>query len=353
MQNVLIDLHRLGGNKFNGLYHYCFQLGRQLASLKQEDLALSFYVPGNRDGIFGKNVEYIIQKSRDKYYRFGTRRFSAWHIATTLSWYRPFNPKTRIVYTIHDLNFIHEEEYSLRSKKKYLGLIQQRVNRADHLTYISKFAHHQAGEYLDLGNKPHTIIYNGGNIPPPGPYTVPGYRPAQPFLFTIGQLHARKNFHVLPALLANNDLELVIAGLNDFPYTQKVLEAAKKWKVEERVKLVGPVTDEKKYWYYQHCLAFVFPSLGEGFGLPVLEAMHFGKPVFLSSSTSLPEVGGGASYYFNGFEPEAMQAVFEKGMSDFNSHDRVALIKQQAASFSWEKAAREYLDVYRQVLVNR
>ena len=143
-----------------------------------------------------------------------------------------------------------------------------------------------------------------------------------------------------------NDFELVIAGLNDFPYTEKVIAEAKKHNVENRIKLIGSINEEEKKWYYQHCNSFVFPSIGEGFGLPVLEAMQFGKPVFISDKTSLPEVGGDAAYYFNNFDPADMQKVFEAGMYDYTSHNRAPVIRQHADRFSWDKAAREYLDVY-------
>jgi len=115
--------------------------------------------------------------------------------------------------------------------------------------------------------------------------------------------------------------------------------------VESRVKLVGAITDAEKFWYYKNCLAFVFPSIGEGFGLPVLEAMQFGKPVFLSTYTSLPEIGGDAAFYFNDFYAETMQTTFEKGMNEFNNNGAVKVIAQ-AARFSWDKAAREYLQLY-------
>jgi len=110
------------------------------------------------------------------------------------------------------------------------------------------------------------------------------------------------------------------------------------------------VTNGEKSWYYKNCLAFVFPSIGEGFGLPVLEAMYFGKPVFLSSATSLPEVGGKVAYYFDNFEPPQMKNVFEKGMQHYNSEHPEQAIIERAKNFSWEKAADEYLDVYRKFL---
>ena len=74
--------------------------------------------------------------------------------------------------------------------------------------------------------------------------------------------------------------------------------------------------------------------------------MQFGKPVFLSTHTSLPEVGGDAAFYFNDFNAETMQAVFEKGMNDFSNNNGAAKVIAQASRFSWDKAAREYLQLY-------
>jgi glycosyltransferase involved in cell wall biosynthesis len=349
MSNILVDLHRTGGNAYNGLYHFCYQLGRQLAVEACPDMHLHFYVPKAQRDVFGNHVDYVNQYSLHKYYHPGTNRFDVWHIATTLSWYRPFGSKTKNIYTIHDLNFLNEEEYSPQRRKRYLSLIQQRIDRADYLTFISEFALKQTRENLEIKNIPHSIIYNGCNIP--GKISdQPGYTPGKPFLFSIGQFHSRKNFHVLPALLPGNDYELIIAGLNDFPYTQKVMEEAKQLKVSDRIKLVGAVPDEEKFWYYKNCEAFVFPSIGEGFGLPVLEAMYFGKPVFLSRSTSLPEIGGDAAYYFDDFDQQHMRSVFEKGMQHYRQqHPQQAIIKR-AKKFSWKNAADEYINVYRKFL---
>lgn len=349
MSNILVDLHRTGGNVYNGLYHFCYQLGKHLAQEAPSDMHLHFYVPKAQRNLFGSSVDYVTQYSLHKIFQPGTSKFDVWHIATTLSWYRPYGSRTKNIYTIHDLNFLKEEEYTPAIQKKYLTLIQQRINRADHLTFISNFARQQALENLKIDHKSYDIIYNGCNLPAKIS-DEPIYRPQKIFLFSIGQLHSRKNFHVLPALLIGNDLELVIAGMNDFPYTEKVLQEAKKHNVEDRVKLIGPVSEEDKAWYYKNCEAFIFPSVGEGFGLPVIEAMYFGKPVFLSKFTSLPEIGGEVAYYFENFEPGCMQQVFEKGMNDYRQKQPQQSIMQRAKCFSWKKAAAEYLNVYRKFL---
>jgi len=349
MSNILIDLHRTGGNSYNGLYHFCYQLGKHLSLEAPEDMHLHFYVPKTQRDVFGNNVEYVTQYSLHKYFHQLTSRFDIWHVATTLSWYRPYGSKTKNIFTIHDLNFLHEEEYALSIRRKYLSLIQQRIDRADYLTFISKFALKQTMEYLQLPDKPYSIIYNGCNEPE-NIIDNPTYTPAKPFLFSIGQFHSRKNFHVLPALLVGNDYELIIAGMNDFEYTNKVLRQAKKSGVSDRLKLIGAISDEEKFWYYKNCLAFVFPSIGEGFGLPILEAMYFGKPVFLSKFTSSPEIGGEVAYYFDNFEPTCMKEVFENGMQHYHCNHPEEKIKERAKCFSWGKATSEYLNVYRQFL---
>ncbi len=349
MSNILVDLHRTGGNTYNGLYHFCYQLGKHLALEASEDMHLHFYVPKAQREVFGRNVDYVTQYSLHKYFHQLTSRFDIWHVATTLSWYRPYGGKTKNIYTIHDLNFLQEEEYTQSVRKRYLSLIQQRIDRADYITFISEFAHTQTREYLQLEGKPYRIIYNGCNEPEKIA-ECPAYNPGKPFLFSIGQFHSRKNFHVLPALLVGNDYELVIAGMNEFSYTERVIKEAKDLQVADRLRLIGAISDEEKFWYYKNCLAFVFPSIGEGFGLPVLEAMYFGKPVFLSRFTSLPEVGGDVAYYFNDFDPHCMKEVFENGMRHYECQRPQQKIIQRAKSFSWKNSADEYVNVYRKFL---
>ena len=112
----------------------------------------------------------------------------------------------------------------------------------------------------------------------------------------------------------------------------------------------GPVDEPTKWWLYAHCEAFLFPSLSEGFGLPVVEAMHVGKPVFLSNLTSLPEIGGREAVYFVDFEPDTLVETLRAGMIAFYEDPLKAdRLRWQANRFSWQKAARQYWAVYEQV----
>lgn len=128
------------------------------------------------------------------------------------------------------------------------------------------------------------------------------------------------------------------------------MDQALKYKVTDRVKVIGPVSDIDKSWYLKNCEAFLFPSIAEGFGIPPIEAMRFGKPTFLSNSTSLPEIGGTSAYYFNSYDPSDMQKTFLDGMNDYNNRQPSAEIIRHAQQFNWENSAKAYWDVYRSTL---
>jgi glycosyltransferase involved in cell wall biosynthesis len=350
MKKVLVDMHRLKYNPFNGLYSVCLNLGRALAAIPLSEMELYYYLPRKDVNIFGADKQYVLHRSFDKFYMPGTGKYDVWHITTQLSWYHPFNTKTRVVYTLYDFSYLIEDAKNVRRNRRLLKETQEKINRADYITGISQFAIDEARKHLDLGNKPTRAIQLGTTVSSFPGFESPGYRPAKPFLFTIGLVQPRKNFHVLPPLLIGNDYELVIAGLNNYEYGKQVEAEAKRFGVQDRVKLIGPATEEEKYWYYKNCDAFLFPSYAEGFGLPVIEAMVHGKPVFISDRTSLPEVGGDAAYYFRSFEPEAMREAFMAGMNDYAENHPVEKIKAQAAKFDWNHTAQEYVSVYRELL---
>jgi glycosyltransferase involved in cell wall biosynthesis len=117
--------------------------------------------------------------------------------------------------------------------------------------------------------------------------------------------------------------------------------------VPDRIIFTGPISENDKKWYLSNCTAFVFPSIAEGFGLPVIEAMYYGKPVILSRCTSLPEIGGDCAYYFDNFDPAHMQEVLVKSLDHYNKTKPREKIKARAKFFSWERAAMEYLNLYR------
>jgi glycosyltransferase involved in cell wall biosynthesis len=158
-----------------------------------------------------------------------------------------------------------------------------------------------------------------------------------------------KNLHSLIDMLAQMpERKLLIVGDDTDPYAAELRKRIVDAGLNDRVQVLGPVSDAERLWLFQHADALLQPSLAEGFGLPVLEAMACGTPVFLARRTSLPEVGGELAFYWDEFEPDAMATVFQRGMTivaaDPTYPDRLVA---HAATFSWAAAAKGYLDIYR------
>ena len=177
------------------------------------------------------------------------------------------------------------------------------------------------------------------------------------YILFVGTLQPRKNIVKLIeafSLIRNHkssigDLSLVIVGKKGWQF-EDILNAPKKYNVEDRVKFLDSVSDENLPSLYKNAFCFCLPSLYEGFGLPILEAMQYGCPVATSSVSSLPEAGGDAAVYF---DPENVEDIKKSLESIIQSSElRDKLIKkgyEQVKKFSWEKTARETLKVLEEV----
>lgn len=348
MPRFVIDCERLKYPN-NGLYTYCSELGQSLLKRVAPPEELYFYLPSYRQTIFSEQAHYN-QKAWHKLWMPYSKDIQVWHTTYQLSDYSPASSNIKQVLTIHDLNFLYKPNYKHRISGQ-LAKVQRMINRADHLITISNYVKQDVLQHLNIGNTPLSVIYNGCNIKSFPDFNNPVYRPNRPFLFTIGTILPKKNFHVIPCLLKDTDYELIIAGNANTSYQKQILQEAAHYGVQDRVKILGPIDEESKYWYFSHCAAFVFPSIAEGFGIPVIEAMHHGKPVFLSNKTSLPEIGGDLAYYFENFDPVYMREVFAKGMAHYAATQPMAAIKKHADSFSWDEIGEQYLNVYRSLLV--
>lgn len=332
-----------------GLFEYCRQLGNAIRGQLAPDEEISYYIPPRQAPHLDPDRS-LPQHSAHKFWFPGVPGADLWHSTFQHSSYFPRKRIPKVI-TIHDLNFLHEAK-DAQSVKRNLKKLRRNIDRCDYLVAISKFVAADIAAHADIRGKPIEVIYNGCDVDFDPGFDQPAYRPSGPFCFCLGPTIPKKNFHVLPCLLRDNNFELVIGGALQSPYLEKIMEEAKRHGVQSRVKTVGIVSHQEKFWYYRHCEAFLFPSLAEGFGIPVIEAMHFGKPVFLSTCTSLPEVGGHLAHYFDSFDPEAMNSVFEQGMRPGVSPSRRKEIIEHASSFNWADSAKKYLNVYRKTLAD-
>lgn len=175
-----------------------------------------------------------------------------------------------------------------------------------------------------------------------------------PLVLTLSARRTHKNLGRLLEALALIDHApapvLVVPGYES-GFESEVEERARELGVGERLRLLGWLAEQELEALFAACDAFVFPSLMEGFGFPVLEAMARGVPVACSKASSLPEVAGDAALLFDPERPEAIAAAIERLLDDTALREELVLRgRERAASFSWRRAAEATLAAYEWVL---
>jgi len=365
LPRVVIDLEKI--RHINcGLGRFSLHLGREILKAAQGRVQPVFLVPKTADQYFsGETFQRINVAPWKKETLLRLVRplvqpllpkptVSLWHMTHQASRYLPLDARVPVLLTIHDLNFLHGAPHDEHFKeiKRKLADIQQRVNRAAAIVTDSEYVARDVQEHVVLGGRPVHVVPLGLSKPCDASAARPVFAPSGPFLLSVGNASAHKNFHVLFDLLEKlPGQRLVIAGKKATPYGEFLEREVARKGLVDRVILPGEVSDADRQWLYEHCEAFLFPSLTEGFGFPVLEAMQCGKPVFMSRRTSLPEIAGSHGFYFDAFEAASMAAAYWAGMGAFHADlGFVAKAKAHAAEFLWTETARGYVQIYEQIV---
>ena len=257
--------------------------------------------------------------------------------------------RARLVYTLHDLSFLVDPSWSTEANRVgCLDGVFRAATGADWIVansgytrrhFLEVFPHYPAERtaFLHPGSR-----YSAESPAPPRPERFAHLAP-EGFWLSVGSLEPRKNQRRLVEAyaLGGSRLPLVLAGgkgwlMDDFP---KDLPAG--------IALAGYVSDGELEWLYRNCFGFVYPSLFEGFGMPVLEALSLGAPVICSNTTSLPEVAGEAALLVDPLDTGAIAAAMARLASGEIAREalRDAGLRQ-ARRFSWAASARKLLEIY-------
>jgi glycosyltransferase involved in cell wall biosynthesis len=271
----------------------------------------------------------------------------------------PLVHPTPSVVTVHDLGFLHYPEAHPPAQRAYLrwstGFSARGATRV--LADSQATARDLAAHYRIPPDKI-SVVYPGRDealVRVDDPARLAAVRAKydlpQAYLLHVGTLQPRKNLMRLVdafnKLLDNSKLEigLVLAGRKGWLY-EPIFQRVEALGLAGRVRFVDYVEAEDMAALYSGARAFVFPSLYEGFGFPVLEAMACGTPVICSNTSSLPEVAGEAALLVNPAEVGELAGAMRRVLSD--DALRADLVRrgfEQAGKFSWERAARETLAV--------
>ncbi len=269
----------------------------------------------------------------------------------------PTRRATRTLLTVHDFSFLHYPEHFVPKLVNYLKQVVPRsVARADRVLADSEAT--RADLIAHLGAPPDKVeVLYGGVAPRFRSEPEPGEKERlqarygigdQPYVLSVGTLQPRKNYvRLIRAFnqLANQPTnQLLIAGGRGWLYKDIFAEAEKH---SDRVHILGFVDDADLPALYRNAALFAFPSLYEGFGFPVLEAMACGVPVVCSNASSLPEVAGDAALLIAPSDTGGLAAAMARVLEDADlRRDMVARGFVHAAQFTWERAARQLLAVF-------
>ncbi len=262
-----------------------------------------------------------------------------------------------VVLTIHDLNFGAVHETTLSAAQK-LGeaLVRGSARRADAVLTVSRFSRGQICERLGVPARKVRVVYNAPAArpcPPPGRFERlrARWRLWQPYYLGFSSLNAHKNIETLIAAFARLPSRarrrLVVAG--HLPKGGADLPGlARRLGVAERAVFTGYVDDADAAALLSRAVALAFPSLYEGFGLPVVEAMAAGVPVACSTAASLPEIAGDAALFFSPRDAGTLAGLLERLFDDEELRRRLSEAgRRNAARFSWRRCAAQTADAYR------
>jgi glycosyltransferase involved in cell wall biosynthesis len=368
-----IDASRTTAARRTGTENYSLHLVRELLTLGEARCFRLYFNQAPRPGLLPEGADWRVVR----FPRLWTHFRLSWEMVTrppdllfVPSHVLPLVHPQRSVVTVHDLGYHYYPEAHTAFQNVYLRWsTRYNARAATRIVADSEATQRDLMHYYGIPEDRIRVVYPGRDeslVPVVEPVTLARVRAryglSDSYLLYVGTLHPRKNlvrlvqaFAVLlrsslsmPEPLPSN-LQLVLAGQKGWLY-DKVFAQVRELGLTERVVLTGYVPDADLPVLLSGALAFVFPSLHEGFGLPVLEAMACATPVICSNVSSLPEVAGDAALLVDpldtGLLAQAIsQIVIDEGL-------RRMLVERgfrQIRRFSWRRCAREILQILEDV----
>jgi glycosyltransferase involved in cell wall biosynthesis len=272
----------------------------------------------------------------------------------------PTQRRTKTVLTVHDLTFARVPESTNPRLKAYLDQVVPRsVAKANFVLADSEATKNDLIALYGTQPEKIAVLLSGVN---------PRFRPTHqeaairakyqlgpaPYLFAIGTVHPRKNYSRLIAAMAHvpPPYRLVIAGGRGWQQ-EEIAQMVSQHSLEGRVQFIGFADDADLPALYTSARVYAYPSLYEGFGLPILEAFACGTPVLTANVSSLLEVAGDAAWLIDPYDVVAIgQGLHRLAEDEALRQTLIARGHQQASAFTWERAARQLRGIYQAVLAH-
>ncbi len=253
----------------------------------------------------------------------------------------------RAVATFHDL-FVMTGEYSTPEfRARFTEQARQAASRADAIITVSAFTKRQVVELLGVDAARIHVVHHGLR---PLPYR--GNEVRENVVLTVGAVQTRKNIARLVEAFETLDTSWRLVAAGSFGYgSDAIRERIQRSAARDRIRVLGYVSPSELTDWYGRAAIFAFPSIDEGFGMPLLEAMAAGTPIVTSNRSALPEVAGDAALLVDPLDTDALAKALQRLAGDSGlRRDLAEKGQRRVGEFSWEKSIRQTWAVYRQVL---
>jgi glycosyltransferase involved in cell wall biosynthesis len=270
----------------------------------------------------------------------------------------PTGPNQKLVVTVHDIAFlVHRELFPIQWRMMYRAGLARAVRSADAIITVSRHTAEDLVRHRRIDHQRIHVVPLAASLPHTGSdveETLARLKIRTPYVLFVGTLEPRKNVVRLVRAYRRVALRgaphaLVLAGPIGWGHQQLMKELS--LEAPGEILLTGRTSQADLDALYRGASLFVYPSLYEGFGLPVLEAMARGAPCVVSASSSLPEVAGEAALPVDPRSVAGLTEAIERVINDRDFARRLSEVgKGRAERFSWEETARQTLEVYKSVM---
>jgi glycosyltransferase involved in cell wall biosynthesis len=258
-------------------------------------------------------------------------------------------PARRVVSTFHDLFVMTGDYSSPEFRLRFTEQARRAAQNSDWIITVSEFTADQVSSLLNFDRTRIRVIAHGVRTPP-----VITRQPQANTILFVGALQVRKNIARLVEAFERlpQDCRLVLAGAPTGYQAAAICQRIQESSSRDRIEIAGYVSSQELERLYSQAAVFAFPSLDEGFGIPVLEAMARGIPVLTSACSALPEVAGNAALLVNPLEVDEIESALRRLLSEPALRQELSLRGlAHAKGFPWERAIEETYATYQHVLM--
>lgn len=369
---IIYDYRIFSLQRYGGISRYFYELVKNITALRQDDIELylfqglhineyPLYSLKNKLNYYWGYKRPYVKRTLNLFYNLNKLIFNFFKNSKTFRncdvIYHPtyygkdvsiFNPKSKMVITVYDM--IHEKfpKYFPNISNE-LFIKKKTIETADKIICISKSTKKDLLEYYNIDKKKVDVIYLGPSLEDSNLFNYyQNYDHKKPYILFVGERKGYKNFLLLLDSFYHGkfykDFNLICFGGKQ--PTSDEIKKIKDYKLEKDIIFLKGKDDLLVSLYKNaHCL--VYPSLYEGFGMPVLEAMTLGCPVIASNSSSIPEIAGNAALLFNpNNQDDLISKLNEVTSSNKKRNELIKSGLKQSKKFTWVRTAEQTIRLY-------